>query len=127
MQFGTDPKAMETAKEVYRRLLLRSPIDMTIHGGRSLLHPKLLFTGALVCAATSQCRRAPRTRAPFLAENNAAMTKMMAAMDVKPTGDADKDFVATMVPHHRAQSTCQSRYCVTATTSSSSALLRKSS
>ena len=39
--------------------------------------------------------------APFLAENDAAMTKMMAAMAVRPTGDVDRDFVATMVPHHQ--------------------------
>jgi len=26
---------------------------------------------------------------------------MMAAMAVKPTGDVDRDFVATMVPHHQ--------------------------
>ena len=37
----------------------------------------------------------------FLAENNAAMAKTMAAMDVKPSGDVDADFVATMVPHHQ--------------------------
>jgi uncharacterized protein (DUF305 family) len=39
--------------------------------------------------------------ASFLAENEAAMSKMMAAMAVKPSGDVDKDFVATMVPHHQ--------------------------
>jgi hypothetical protein len=38
---------------------------------------------------------------PFLAENGAAMTKMMNGMDVKPTGDVDADFVAMMVPHHQ--------------------------
>jgi uncharacterized protein (DUF305 family) len=38
---------------------------------------------------------------PFLSENNAAMNKMMADMAVKPTGDADRDFVAMMVPHHQ--------------------------
>ena len=37
----------------------------------------------------------------FLAENDAAMAKMMAAMEVKPTGDVDRDFVAMMVPHHQ--------------------------
>ena len=37
----------------------------------------------------------------FLAENTAAMSKMMAAMAVKPSGDVDKDFVAAMVPHHQ--------------------------
>jgi hypothetical protein len=39
--------------------------------------------------------------APFLAENNAAMDKMMAGMDVKPTGDVDGDFAAMMIPHHQ--------------------------
>jgi hypothetical protein len=39
--------------------------------------------------------------APFLAENAAAMSKMMTAMAVKPSGDVDQDFVATMAPHHQ--------------------------
>jgi uncharacterized protein (DUF305 family) len=39
--------------------------------------------------------------APFLAENTAAMDKMMAAMAVKPSGDIDLDFAATMIPHHQ--------------------------
>src|SRR5262245_22520447 len=39
--------------------------------------------------------------ASFLAENVAAMKKMMGDMAVKPTGDVDADFVAMMVPHHQ--------------------------
>jgi hypothetical protein len=39
--------------------------------------------------------------APYLAENDAAMAKMMNDMTVKPTGDVDRDFVAMMVPHHQ--------------------------
>jgi hypothetical protein len=66
----------------------------------AFFHPRsLLFVAGLVCAATSVSASA--TDVPFLAENNAAMTRMMAAMDVKPTGDADHDFVATMIPHHQ--------------------------
>jgi hypothetical protein len=38
---------------------------------------------------------------PFLAENDAAMTRMMSDMTIKPTGDIDRDFVAMMVPHHQ--------------------------
>jgi hypothetical protein len=38
---------------------------------------------------------------PFLAENNAAMDKMMSEMAVKPTGDVDADFAAMMIPHHQ--------------------------
>ena len=37
----------------------------------------------------------------YLAEAAAAMTRMMAAMEIAPTGDADRDFVAGMVPHHQ--------------------------
>ena len=39
--------------------------------------------------------------AAYLAENDAAMTKMMNDMAVRPTGDVDRDFVAMMVPHHQ--------------------------
>jgi hypothetical protein len=38
---------------------------------------------------------------PFLAENDAAMKKMMADMTATPSGDVDRDFVAMMVPHHQ--------------------------
>jgi hypothetical protein len=43
----------------------------------------------------------PLADAPFLAENRAAMTEMMAGMDAPPSGDVDQDFVASMVPHHQ--------------------------
>jgi uncharacterized protein (DUF305 family) len=39
--------------------------------------------------------------APFVAQISAAMSKMMAAMMIKPSGDVDEDFVAWMVPHHQ--------------------------
>lgn len=37
----------------------------------------------------------------YLPETAAAMTRMMTDMDVAPTGDVDRDFVAMMIPHHR--------------------------
>src|SRR5262249_12716020 len=39
--------------------------------------------------------------ARYLAENDAAMTRMMKGMAVKPSGDVDRDFVAVMAPHHQ--------------------------
>jgi hypothetical protein len=39
--------------------------------------------------------------APYLVENNAAMTKMMSGMAAKPIGDVDRDFVTMMVAHHQ--------------------------
>jgi len=37
----------------------------------------------------------------YLDENNTAMDEMMADMEVKPSGDVDRDFVAMMTPHHQ--------------------------
>jgi uncharacterized protein (DUF305 family) len=53
----------------------------------------ILTLGTAAVAADSE--------APFLAENEAAMSRMMAAMAITPTGDVDRDFVAMMVPHHQ--------------------------
>jgi uncharacterized protein (DUF305 family) len=52
-----------------------------------------------ICAKSF--RSASATEAPYLAENVAAMTKMMIDMGIKPSGDVDTDFVAMMAPHHR--------------------------
>jgi uncharacterized protein (DUF305 family) len=37
----------------------------------------------------------------YLAQNQQAMDKMMAGMNVKPSGDVDRDFAAMMIPHHQ--------------------------
>lgn len=37
----------------------------------------------------------------FLIENEAAMTRMMQAMAVRPSGDVDRDFVVMMTAHHQ--------------------------
>jgi hypothetical protein len=50
-------------------------------------------SGAALAASTGEKR--------FLQENDAAMSRMMADMAVKPSGDVDEDFVAMMVPHHQ--------------------------
>jgi uncharacterized protein (DUF305 family) len=51
--------------------------------------------------AAASAAPAPAGEASFIAENDAAMDKMMKDMMVKPTGDVDRDFVAMMVPHHQ--------------------------
>jgi hypothetical protein len=51
-----------------------------------------------ICSTTTSAATA---EAPFMAENDAAMKKMMDGMAAKPTGDVDADFVAMMVPHHQ--------------------------
>lgn len=56
------------------------------------------FIGA-ICA--SVLRSSPTMEAPFISENTDAMKKMMIDMEITPTGDVDRDFVAMMVPHHQ--------------------------
>ncbi|HEV7815434.1 MAG TPA: DUF305 domain-containing protein [Janthinobacterium sp.] len=61
---------------------------------RAALFAVLLAAGAAALAASSG-------ETAFLAENHAAMMKMMKGMQVAPAGDVDADFVAMMVPHHQ--------------------------
>jgi Domain of unknown function (DUF305) len=67
-------------------------------------HRTLFGAAATVAAAISLLAMpvpAGPSDAPFVAQINAATTKMMAAMMIKPSGDVDEDFVASMVPHHQ--------------------------
>ena len=81
----------------------------------------MLFAGALVavaslaaCSAQPQSladyiaaicatpfRSAPAHEEAYLADNVAAMSKMMIDMGIRASGDVDADFVAMMVPHHQ--------------------------
>src|SRR5260370_35752710 len=58
------------------------------------------FAAGLVIGAATSLAASPE-EAPFLAENDAAMAKMMAEMEITPSGDVDRDFVAMMAPHHQ--------------------------
>src|ERR1700757_3568718 len=73
---------------------LRFPI-----GSRGLLLAIGLGIGGMACVSPAAV--AANAEGPFLALNETAMNKMMAGMAVKPTRDADRDFVAMMVPHHQ--------------------------
>jgi hypothetical protein len=59
----------------------------------------------LAAYVVSLCRAsfgtASREEALFLAANRVAMTTMMAGMDIRPSGDVDRDFADIMVPHHQ--------------------------
>ncbi len=77
--------------------------------GAAVFGARLLIAFALpshVIAQEAHSPAQPATaavldEAPFLKENDAAMTKMMNNMAVKPSGDIDRDFVAMMAPHHQ--------------------------
>ena len=62
--------------------------------------PSLAEYIAAICSAAF--RSAPAHEAPFLSDNVGAMTRMLVGMEIKPSGDVDRDFVEMMVPHHQA-------------------------
>jgi DUF305 family protein family protein len=51
--------------------------------------------------AIASYKARPNSEDAFLAANDAAMSRMMRAMTISPSGDVDRDFVAMMVPHHQ--------------------------
>jgi uncharacterized protein (DUF305 family) len=56
---------------------------------------------ALALITAAACSSPGPKGTPFMAKSDAAMMRMMAAMQISPSGDVDKDFVAMMVPHHQ--------------------------
>jgi hypothetical protein len=71
-----------------------------IRGGAQNATNAASGSASSAAAGSSSAKQYP-DEAPFLAENGAAMDKMMGGMTVKPTGDVDADFAAMMIPHHQ--------------------------
>jgi hypothetical protein len=74
----------------------------TCSAGCRFLVPRtlLLALGAAFSVEASSSAKSSAD-AVFVSENRIAMAKMMAGMDVKPSGDVDLDFAAMMIPHHQ--------------------------
>ncbi len=60
-----------------------------------------LAAAVLLALAGAPRAAPPADEAVFLAENAAAMDRMMAGMALPPSGDVDRDFVAMMIAHHQ--------------------------
>lgn len=56
---------------------------------------------ATLASSIALTASADSIEAAFATENDAAMTKMMNAMEIRPSGDVDRDFAAMMIPHHQ--------------------------
>jgi uncharacterized protein (DUF305 family) len=67
--------------------------------GISIFAVILAMSGA--AAALAAPAGAASAETAFLAGNQQAMATMMAGMNVKPSGDIDRDFAAMMIPHHQ--------------------------
>jgi uncharacterized protein (DUF305 family) len=61
----------------------------------------LATLAAATLTLTTIAATRPSNAAAFAAENDAAMTRMMKGMDVKPSGNIDRDFATMMIPHHQ--------------------------
>jgi uncharacterized protein (DUF305 family) len=59
----------------------------------------LMLTIGSLCAATHPAANTPEDA--FIQEADEARTKMTAGMDIQPSGDIDRDFVALMEAHHQ--------------------------
>ena len=70
-------------------------------GISKLSYRATLFIAACAVAATALTATPDSNQAGFVAANDAAMNRMMAGMEVKPSGDIDRDFTAMMIPHHQ--------------------------
>lgn len=68
----------------------------TVSFRKPVIHLALLFVLGLATPLTAST---PSDQ--FMAENDAAMARMHAAMEITPTGDIDRDFAAMMIPHHQ--------------------------
>jgi uncharacterized protein (DUF305 family) len=60
-----------------------------------------LIAAALVTIATTHAVAADSNMAAFARDNDAAMKKMMAGMNIRSSGDIDRDFATMMIAHHQ--------------------------
>jgi uncharacterized protein (DUF305 family) len=90
---------------VFRRHFVRPyPLAVAIAfavGSASLASAEDLSRSSSNAPPNAAIQENTSAEAAFLKENDAAMTKMMDDMTVKPTGNVDRDFVTMMVPHHQ--------------------------
>ena len=76
---------------------LRQTVD---RGAWTDLPPSTNWTTWLVSLCATRTAQSSGEE-QYLAENEAAMSKMMNDMATRATGNIDRDFVAMMVPHHQ--------------------------
>jgi uncharacterized protein (DUF305 family) len=66
----------------------------------TMLLRRLFAHLVVVVGAGATAAFAATIQAEFSAENREAMAKMMSAMDIRPSGNVDRDFAAMMIAHH---------------------------
>jgi Domain of unknown function (DUF305) len=85
----------------FRRRVLAAGIAMALATGCFAFAHDASHDGASSTLQSTGLASRSADEAAYLAENDAAMKKMMTDMNITPTGDVDADFVGAMVPHHQ--------------------------
>src|SRR5260221_10175511 len=93
-------RACEQRAESARNLAIRRHSGVW-HLLRRSLGGLVVAICALALVYATACSSRSSEDTPFMAKSDAALARMMAAMRITPSGDADRDFVAMMVPHHQ--------------------------
>src|SRR5580704_9494153 len=110
LRYGQNQQLLRISQEIVVEQLQEIAAMRIAVGEKVSPYEAMLAASAPSAAAmVAPAPRAPETagtlsaaaEGPFVKENDAAMTKMMDHMTVKPTGEIDRDFVAMMVPHHQ--------------------------
>jgi hypothetical protein len=97
---GDRPRACAPPVEAIRNRAVRGHGEIWYLIRRTLLGLVVAMCALALVNATA-CSSSSSEDTPFTAQSDAAMTRMMVAMQIKPSGDVDRDFVAMMVPHHQ--------------------------
>ena len=110
LRYGRNEQLLRVGQEIIV-LQLQEIAAMRVAVGEKVSRYAAMLAASEPGTATTEAPSSPSdaveasssvaAEAPFLEENNVAMTRMMRGMTIKPTGDIDLDFVAMMAPHHQ--------------------------
>jgi uncharacterized protein (DUF305 family) len=103
LRYGRNVQLLRLAQQIVVEQV-QEIAAMRIAVGEEVSRSEALLAAAVPAApapvGVEKSARSLKAEAPFIAENNSAMERMMKGMTITPSGDVDHDFVALMVPHH---------------------------
>jgi uncharacterized protein (DUF305 family) len=107
LRYGRNEQLLRIAQQIVIEQLQEIAAMRIAVGEKVSRHEALLAAGMPAASAApapvgvGKSAHSLKAEAPFIAENNSAMERMMKGMTITPSGDVDRDFVALMVPHHQ--------------------------